>query len=71
MAQTSWKIKAEYAEYIAASIIEKDEVYANLIETLFELTNKELVDVSLLLTVLHYLYGKLFLCPCHYSRIGI
>jgi hypothetical protein len=38
---------------------EKNEAYTNLIETLFELTNKELVDVRLLLNVLYDLYVKL------------
>ena len=53
MWQSTHSIQLEYAEYIASSIVERDESYTKLIEGLFESVNKGLIGISLLLDVLH------------------
>jgi len=57
--QSTNKIKLEYAQFVAESIVEKEDVYANLLDNLIVLTNNKRIDVSLFLYTLYNLNIKL------------
>jgi len=59
MMQTSDRIILEYAQFVASSIVEKDEAYTDLIDTLIESANNDLIESRLFLNVLYGIKMKL------------
>jgi len=57
--QSTNKIKLEFAQFIAESIVKEEEIYANFIDNLINLLNKRRIDVSLFFDVLYNIYIKL------------
>jgi len=56
---SSNKIKLEHAQFVAASIVEREEAYTDLLDNLIDLVNKKFIDVSLFLNVLYNINIKL------------